>query len=420
MNITSQDFIDSNLSIKKYEKDKYGEVFTPHHLIMDMLDKLPFDVWFNPDLKWLDPANGVGNFPIVIFERLYDGLQEAIPSPDERKNHIIHNMLYMIELNPNNVEVSREVFGEDANIFCGSFLEDEWKKEFNVERFDVIVGNPPFNSNQTYSAKKGGGSSLWDKFVVKAIDKLNDDGLLLFVHPSFWRKPQSEFSRAKGMFQLMAHDNQLLYLELHNGADGKKVFNAATRYEFYVLRKTPQYCKTTVQCEKGFVHEIDMREWDFLPNHSFDQVASLLGKSEDSIIFSRNQYGSDKEWVDTSNNGFSYPLIHSTTKTRGTRILYTNTKQPPVKKLTPMFGVSKVIFGVSGIHNAIIDIDGKYGMTQQAMALGVDNMEQALEVKLALESDEFKNILNACSWSNFSINWRLFSYFRTDWINHLK
>ena len=38
-----------------------------------------------------------------------------------RKEHIIKNMLYMVELQADNVIVSRKIFGKDANIFCGSF-----------------------------------------------------------------------------------------------------------------------------------------------------------------------------------------------------------------------------------------------------------------------------------------------------------
>jgi hypothetical protein len=36
-----------------------------------------------------------------------------------------------------------------------------------------------------------------------------------------------------------------------------------------------------------------------------------------------------------------------------------------------MFGVSKVIFGDSGINDVVIDMEGKYGMTQHAIALEV-------------------------------------------------
>ena len=50
------------------EVKEHGEVMTPLTLVNEMLDKLPSEVWVNPNLKWLDPCNGVGTFPSVVVE----------------------------------------------------------------------------------------------------------------------------------------------------------------------------------------------------------------------------------------------------------------------------------------------------------------------------------------------------------------
>ena len=65
-----------------------------------MLDHLPNNVWSNPELKWLDPANGIGNFPICVYYRLMRGLKDVDGYTDTatRSRHIITKMLYMIEL----------------------------------------------------------------------------------------------------------------------------------------------------------------------------------------------------------------------------------------------------------------------------------------------------------------------------------
>jgi site-specific DNA-methyltransferase (adenine-specific) len=68
-------------------------------LINEMLDKLPKDIWKNKNLKWLDPAAGMGNFSIAIYLRLIETLKEEIKDVNERKKHILENMLYMCELN---------------------------------------------------------------------------------------------------------------------------------------------------------------------------------------------------------------------------------------------------------------------------------------------------------------------------------
>ena len=60
-------------------------------------------------------------------------------------------MLYMVELQPDNVLVSQKIFGKDVNIFCGSFLTRHNKsinpkiaEKFGIDKFDIIMGNPPF------------------------------------------------------------------------------------------------------------------------------------------------------------------------------------------------------------------------------------------------------------------------------------
>lgn len=46
-----------------------GEVFTPQWLVDEMLDKLPQDVFTNPEKTFIDPACGDGNFLVRVLER---------------------------------------------------------------------------------------------------------------------------------------------------------------------------------------------------------------------------------------------------------------------------------------------------------------------------------------------------------------
>ena len=65
-----QEKIEKYLPVREDKKNKNGEVFTPVDLIRDMVENLPPSVWTNPSLKWLDPANGIGNFPMLVYEKL--------------------------------------------------------------------------------------------------------------------------------------------------------------------------------------------------------------------------------------------------------------------------------------------------------------------------------------------------------------
>ena len=85
--------IEKYLPIKTKEKNQHGEVFTPLLLIEEMLNQLPVEVWSNPALTWLDPANGIGNFPMILYSLLMNGLKYWQPNDKKRSNHIIKNMI---------------------------------------------------------------------------------------------------------------------------------------------------------------------------------------------------------------------------------------------------------------------------------------------------------------------------------------
>ena len=70
------------------------EVFTPPALANRMLDLLPAALWRDPEARFLDPATKSGVFLREIARRLMDGLAEAIPDAQARRDHIFGKQLY--------------------------------------------------------------------------------------------------------------------------------------------------------------------------------------------------------------------------------------------------------------------------------------------------------------------------------------
>ena len=80
-------------------KTQYGEVTTDFKLIKNMLSLVPLSRFCNPKKKWLDPCCGRGYFMIYLYKMLFQGLQYWESNEDIRHEHIINNMLFMVELN---------------------------------------------------------------------------------------------------------------------------------------------------------------------------------------------------------------------------------------------------------------------------------------------------------------------------------
>jgi site-specific DNA-methyltransferase (adenine-specific) len=180
------DMLNGLMKPKDEERKKYGEVFTPLCTIDDMLNKLPDRVWTDPNLKWFDPASGVGNFTISVYYRLLDSLKDIIPDYEERKTHIITKQLYSSEINKKNIFWGRKFFEGRGNIYEGDSLTLDTEKVWGIKKFDIILGNPPYNKETT----KAGSSPLYHEFVQCYIDKCN---ILLFIIPSRW------FTGGKGL-----------------------------------------------------------------------------------------------------------------------------------------------------------------------------------------------------------------------------
>ena len=402
-------------------KNANGEVFTPLYLVDEMLDKLDkayinehgISIFKVQELKWFDPAAGIGNFQVILYQKLMEGL--PIDDEEERRKHILQNMIYSAELTSKNVFIYKKIFCGDKyklNIYEGDTLNMDVKKEFGIDKFDVVMGNPPFNNEQKNKGKRGGGDLLWNKFIDISINKLiKKKGYLLYVNPSGWRKPPNIKSKYNGLYDLMCKKNQLIYLSIHNTRDGIKTFNCGTRYDWYLIQKTKKYKTTIINDENNKIHDLDLDQFDFIPNYNFNIIKNMLtNKDEDKceIIFSNSSYETRKKWMSkVETTEFKYPCIHSTPKS-GTRYYYSSINNKG------HFNEAKVIFGDSGINNSIIDINGDYGLTQHSIGIKIYNIEEGYNIKKAIETEKFKDILLSCSWSNYQIDYILFTYFKKD------
>jgi hypothetical protein len=148
----------------------------------------------------------------------------------------------------------------------GDTLKLDIREKFNIDGFDAVIGNPPYNDS---SGNKGRGHTLWDRFVNISLDDwLNESGLLLYVHPSSWRQKDNKIL-------IKFKEKQVHYLEIHNVEDGIKTFRCSTRYDWYLLENIKKYKDTIVKDEEGFIFNINFNDWLFIPNMLFDKLKVL-------------------------------------------------------------------------------------------------------------------------------------------------
>ena len=220
------------LKPKAIEKKTFGEVFTPMDFINDKMLKdieeywlknKNENIWTNEKLTWYDPATGMGNYPIAIYYKLMEGLKTKIPNEEQRKKHIIEKQLYMGELNKKNCFVVKQIFNINntykLNLYEGDTLNVKLNEVFGKTKFNIIIGNPPYNEELT----SVGAKPLYHKFIEYYVNKCN---LLSFIVPSRW------FAGGKGLDkfrEMMINRTDILYIKHY--IDATKIFGNTVSIE---------------------------------------------------------------------------------------------------------------------------------------------------------------------------------------------
>ena len=320
------------------------EVFTPPHIVNKMLDMLPQELFKNKETTFLDPATKSGVFLREIAKRLLVGLQDEIPNLQDRIDHIFHKQLFGIAITEMTSLLSRR------SVYCSKYPNSKYsitlfdnpegnirfkktyhawvnkkcdlcgasKKELNRDdelelhayefihklnfkeimdmKFDVIIGNPPYQLND------GGGTGssaipIYHKFIQQAI-KLNPRYLSMII-PARW------FTGGKGLDDfrnLMIRERRINSLhDFMNSSDCFPNVNIEGGVCYFLFDRT-YHGKTTIYSHHQ--NEITHKSYRYLDDESLDifirdeKVLEIVKKvnekkltSFSSIVFPRNAFG---------------------------------------------------------------------------------------------------------------------------------
>jgi hypothetical protein len=353
------------LPVKTYEKNEFGEVFTPLELVEEMLDTLPKHIWSNPKLRWLEPCAGVGHFAICVYLRLMKGLESVYRDRVKRHNHILTSMLYMNELNGTNVAAIKRLFGAGVNVKKG----DIFNYKCDDECFNIIVGNPPFQDEHL----AGGKNKLYERITSFCVDELlKKDGLLLFLVPDNLFSGNS----VVGYRKLLENHVKLVSFE-----DKINIFfPKIQQYICYFLLKRSTPSTTQIISQKGQKFETMLLDRVVNPVRNWTKridglVKKYIGSEKNNAVYVRGKPISEYK-------GSKYKVIYTPDKKLGTN----------KSSLAVGHGIPKiVIFSISPDLKFETDFDGSYGCGPNTFYIPVPKGKGRLLEKF-LKSDDYRTL----------------------------
>ena len=243
---------------------------------------------------------------------------------------------------------------------------EQYQQRNNIMKFDVIVGNPPYQKENS-KAKRW---TLWEEFVTKS-KTLAD--MVVMVTPQSITSP--------GTFNLIKDNATVINIDV------SKYFDVGSTFCYWIIDNTTPSTSTKVITDKA-EYQLDLSKIDFLPTTITDETLALI-----NTLTSRKARTWKRGELHTSNTKLfnatgPHTVIHTNAQT-----LKSDTNHPNRTKI-------RVVVSLSGYPTFRVLTDGY--VSQACFWTECVSIEDAQTLANECNGAEIQKILEVFKWSGWN------------------
>lgn len=253
----------------------------------------------------------------------------------------------------------------------------------DMPKFDVVLGNPPY---QDSSATSTSNSSLWVDFSRLAFSLLKQDGIVGFVTPQSWMKPNHKILK-------WLKEKELLHVST---TIGKHFPGVGSTFSYWIAKNTGSKTNHTALVDG---EEVQIKNVPYLVSgplmfsiHKklvFNTPNKFKVDSDQQTAYTLKLTKGSKDLSKERSAHCKYPIFHTNAQT-----IYSAIK-------TKNFDDKKVMFSDSGYFKPRYD-NGQLGSSQRCYYILVKDNSEGTNLAEILNRKVYQFIVSTAKWSGFS------------------
>jgi SAM-dependent methyltransferase len=247
-----------------YDRKKRAGISTPYALVSKLIDNIGN---LTATQYFLDPCCGRGIF-------LYEIKQRLISKGETEKDCLAKLSGWDIDLRKSYIAealIDPNMVSEQPCISLHDSIEVTL-----LRKFDVVIGNPPFQSQTE------GDASLWPQFIQKGFELLKDEGFMALILPGKFALPGPNIR--KGRINCWDKFIRPFAVKHVNLGECSKFFPKIGRtpdyFGFFVMQKVANSAETEVVTNEA-TFKLDLSGMKFLPRRGNKCTFEIFKKVQD-------------------------------------------------------------------------------------------------------------------------------------------